>query len=100
MRVLRIALLTLVTVSPASMAKEFEGLQWKNAPANMVHLVQSGYHIVGYSRPTGAFPEPYSATYILQKEASVFRCEETAYSRSSEKGVQYHFHCYELVEPF
>jgi hypothetical protein len=95
------AMLASAIVAPYSFAQMTEGQQWTPSKLMMIDLVKGGYRVVAYQDNTTPASDITTTTYLLQKDSSLFRCDERLMSYNSKtnknKSV---FICWELVKPF
>ncbi|MGA3248077.1 MAG: hypothetical protein ABSD12_07875 [Paraburkholderia sp.] len=92
------ALLSLATLS----AHAAPDLQWKDASTTFATLIQSGYKLaaVDHASSPGS-PGLLTTVYYLQKEASVFACNEAHRAPDAKTGsATGEFTCSELVQPY
>jgi hypothetical protein len=77
-------------------------LQWKDASTTFATLIQSGYRLVAVDHaPSTGNPSQLATVYYLQKEASVFACNEAHRVSDAKAGsTTGEFTCSELVQPY
>jgi hypothetical protein len=92
------ALLSLAALS----AHAAPDLQWKDASTTFATLIQSGYRLVAVDHaPSTGSASQLMTVYYLQKEASVFACNEARRVPDAKTGpATGEFTCSELVQPY
>jgi hypothetical protein len=77
-------------------------MQWKDASTTFATLIQSGYRLVAVDHaPSTGSPSQLTTVYYLQKEASVFACNEAHRAADAKTGsATGEFTCSELVQPY
>lgn len=90
-----------IIFAQVSSAQTTAAQQWKTSQLTMFDLVGKGYRVVGYQDNTTPASGYNTTTYLLQKDASLFRCDERlmSYDSKTNKSKSF-FICWELVKPF
>lgn len=84
-----------------SYAQTTSGQQWKVSRSMMIDLLNNGYRVVTYQNNTTPEAGFDTQTYLLQKDNSLFRCDERLVSYDSKTNKSKNFFiCWELVKPF
>lgn len=84
-----------------SSAQTTSGQQWAPSRFMMIDLVNKGYRVVAYQDNTTPASSITTSTYLLQKDNSLFRCDERLMSYDSKTNKsKIFFICWELAKPF
>ena len=92
------ALLSLAALSAHAAPNQ----QWKDASTTFATLIQSGYKLIAVDHaPSPGSLSLVTTVYYLQKDASMFACNETHRVTDAKTGsTTGEFTCSELVQPY